>query len=1201
MTDSSAGLLSYVRSRKGLIASLVVVLSGIILGYFFWRTFLNPLPPSHRLNFGSATWIQLPKQTEGSYYRKNLYISGRIDSAWISIATTGSYELIVNDVIVDTNKFPGARPSGLYDITRLLARGKNVVAVYVPGEWWTGYPQIRVRGQYSLFGGALVEFVSDSSWKVSSIGGSIPKGSSWTAPGFDDSSWPNAVEGRELEHFSSVQGITFDPRIIEEADSGTWISGEDTISNRTTFSYRLALGSRPLEAWLQIASNGTYDVLVNGQLAAVVPTVSQAVLFAASAPVVFPDRIFSIAELPRVFGPPSGLPGTGDAFAAVRVPPTFEFTSGRLQLKVKHRDESMSNRQASTPGIASLSSYKYSTSPGSLSDFPKPPVGPHESTYQFAPAWEPRLLQQLDLPSEQAISVPLSPYASPLAIPALKDIAPAPAPVVGQVIPLTNSPGPETAAGLALTGYEISSLLHSGSNLISVRISSPSPPAVLLANGYLNLGHGRESRFKSDSSWTGAINHNGKEQPARVLGQGWSAPWGSPVRVAAYRLWLPGQGTQEAANCASSLTGGALLTLLLWFASGRFVSSSAISRERLWNRDAVLHLPLLLAMLGCLLLSYDVRVPYDWCFRPILFLAFGLALLLGKVLSSMQHVWRRAPIHTEQSTPQLRSIPALIVSLAPLIVIGGAIRVSNLTALPLGHDEVELALCSRGIFTLGFPHIVAGSYTRLLSTYELVPYAMAAFSWIGNPSIPWYRLPALIFGTLTIALIAWVGFRMFDWRTGTAAAAIWTFLPIPVNWSVDGFYPSQEAFLALATCWLFYEAIQEEPINSRYLRLSTVGFILTYLSWEASGFILVGLFASLVILRRNEWDWVADSHLWRCFAVASTVVVLQLCFRQLTLAPEYLGFIRDLSQLTTPAFVPLNRLVFDPLYYIQIFFLAENHVLLTALVLIGLPIAVRRPPLLYLNVMLLTLYLCYTCFLEHYAPRYCFNWLPLLVLSAVASFFALFDLVREIAQTPLDRAVRFTCLAFGLVFLVLGTNQYILKLFRASADPAEPAYFDRTGVQFKPNYGDADRYVAKHLQPGDVVVTRAPHLFLFVTGRRPDYCFDPRLTMRLLFDGGEHPPTYIDKWLGVPQLRGLSELQDVQARSRHLWIITDMLHDFRPIPFSQDVNNYLVANAELVYEAAAQRVFLLNGVRSDTLTTVDFRARTPPVSASDLR
>ncbi len=1179
-TRSSFSL--YIRTLRGLTASAIVAISGVILGYMFWRTYLNPLPPSHKLDFGAARWIQLPARTEGSYYRKDLYIATKIERAWVSLAATGSYELIINNVIVDTNKLPGARPSGLYDITRLLARGKNVIAVYVPGEWWTGYPQIRVRGMYRAFGGAMIEFVSDTSWKVSGVGGSVPKGASWTAPGFDDSGWLQAVEGDELDRWSSVQPISFEPGLIEGRALGSWISGQNASSNQVIFSYALTLSSRPLEAWLQVASNGTYDVLVNGQLAAVTPMVSQAVLFAASAPVVLSNRVFSIAELPRVFGPSSGLPGTDNTFTAVRVPSTYVFTGGRLQLQTKVRDQSASPRQVTAPGTASLSSYQYSASPHGIAGLPKPPVGPEESEYLSSYVWNPRLLQQLDVPTERAISLPLSPYGSPLAMPGLNDIAPAPAPVAGQVIPLTGSPGPATGAGLALTGYEFSDLLQSGTNLISVRVSSATPPAVLLVNGFLQMVSGGEARFKTDSSWMVAPGSGGDRHSARVVGEDWVAPWGSPVRIAAYSLWLPWRGVREAANCTVSLIGGALLTLLLWIGTGRWVSSPTISCRRIWNSDAVLHLPVLLAMLGCLLISYDVRVPYDWCFRDHLVLGFGVAFLFVKVLSMTERSWvfnrRRGSIF---SVPSRIPGSALTLTIILLVAIGGAVRLSNLTTVPLGHDEVELALSSKGIFALGFPHIVAGSYMRLLSTYELVPYPMALFYWIGGASIPWFRLPALIFGTLTVGLIGWVGFRLFDWRTGVTAAAVWVFLPVPVNWSIDGFYPSQEAFLALATFWLFYEAIREHQINARYLRLAAVAFILTYLSWEASGFILFALIAALAVLRWKELQWMTNRHLWRCFAVISAVVVLQLCFRQLTLAPDYLGFIRDLSQLTTPAFVPLNRLVFDPFYYISIFFLAENQVILTVITLAGLLIAARKPPLLYLNVLLVTLYLCYTCFLEHYAPRYCFNWLPLLVLAAAGSFFSLFDLVNEVARTRLDRMVGLACLACGLVFLVLGTNQYVLKLFRASADPADPAYFDRIGVQFKPNYGDADRYVAGHLRRGDVVVTRAPHVFLFVTGKKPDYCFDPRLTMRLLFDGGQTPPSYIDKWLGVRQLRSLAELQDVQARSRHVWIISDTLHDFRPLPFSQDVNNYLTANAQLVYEAAAQRVFLLNGVTSE--------------------
>src|SRR5277367_2790687 len=108
--------LSYLHSRQGRVAASIVCLSGLLLGQFVCRTYLDRLPASYNLDFGAAKWIQAETRTEGGYYRKDLYITGPIEEGWIAIAATGSYQLIVNNVIVDAEQLPDARPSGLYDI-----------------------------------------------------------------------------------------------------------------------------------------------------------------------------------------------------------------------------------------------------------------------------------------------------------------------------------------------------------------------------------------------------------------------------------------------------------------------------------------------------------------------------------------------------------------------------------------------------------------------------------------------------------------------------------------------------------------------------------------------------------------------------------------------------------------------------------------------------------------------------------------------------------------------------------------------------------------------------------------------------------------------------------------------------------------------------------------------------------------------------
>src|SRR5262249_34189217 len=146
--------------------------------------------------------------------------------------------------------------------------------------------------------------------------------------------------------------------------------------------------------------------------------------------------------------------------------------------------------------------------------------------------------------------------------------------------------------------------------------------------------------------------------------------------------------------------------------------------------------------------------------------------------------------------------------------------------------------------------------------------------------------------------------------------------------------------------------------------------------------------------------WVLNPTLWRSFGVVSVIVITQLCYREISGSADYLGVMKDLSDICTPAIVPLDRLVFSPTYYLQALFFAENHILITSAALLALPLAFRNRALLYLDICLLVLYLNYTFFLDHYAPRYCFIWLSLLILAGAASFVALCDLFASI---PLPR------------------------------------------------------------------------------------------------------------------------------------------------------------------------------------------------------
>lgn len=548
---------------------------------------------------------------------------------------------------------------------------------------------------------------------------------------------------------------------------------------------------------------------------------------------------------------------------------------------------------------------------------------------------------------------------------------------------------------------------------------------------------------------------------------------------------------------------------------------------------------MLLAVLLILGLStFDVRLAPQWCFIPaVIWSATGL-LIFGKVvvaIASSRTPTPRASIRF-MAPPRYRWPAAVLIA---IVLAGLAVRASGLLEVSFSHDEAKMAQCSLGVLKVGFPYFQLGSFTRWLTTYELVPYPLALCSLIFGHTVFAYRLPALVFGTLTIELIGLVGYRMMGWRVGLAAAFIYAFLPVPIGWSQDGFYPSQESFFSLLTFWCFFEALRTHPLHRRYLTLTSIAFMLTYLSWEGAGFILPTLFVVIVVVRWGDFDWVKDLHLWRCFLIVSALVITQLSVRQILLVPDYLGIVYDLSEITTPALVFLSRLMFDPLYYIKAFFLAENQVLLSVLALAGLLFFRKNKALLYICTSLFTLELCYTCLLPKYAPRYDFQTTTLLVLAGTGVLIKFCDLIRHLCRrVPAWTAgLGLTAASALFITLVLAANPFVSNLYRLSSDPANPAYFGRLGVQFKPDYRDVHEYVARMVNPGDTTVSRQAHVFAFFTHKPPDYSPDAVFNARMYYDGGFAIPRYIDKSWGVTSLRSLREIEDLRADHSRVWLV----------------------------------------------------------------
>jgi alpha-L-rhamnosidase len=172
----------------------------------------------------AAPWIRHPDapQTKHIWFRKNIKLKTVSEAALIHVASLGHHELYVNGKKADNSVLAPALTDFqkrlfyvTYDVSRLLKRGDNTVAVwFAPG--WASYdcfkltPLLRVKSD-GLDAADGATFNSDASWRCAvsnsedvrkiftfnNNGGEIVdargENSDWNKPGFDDSQWKNAA------------------------------------------------------------------------------------------------------------------------------------------------------------------------------------------------------------------------------------------------------------------------------------------------------------------------------------------------------------------------------------------------------------------------------------------------------------------------------------------------------------------------------------------------------------------------------------------------------------------------------------------------------------------------------------------------------------------------------------------------------------------------------------------------------------------------------------------------------------------------------------------------------------------------------------------------------------------------------------------------------------------------------------------------
>ncbi|MDR1492470.1 MAG: glycoside hydrolase family 78 protein, partial [Planctomycetaceae bacterium] len=176
-------------------------------------------------DWDSAAWVKHPsaKRTQHIWFRKNIHLDNEPHTIFAHIASLGHHELYINGQKVDDSVLAPALTNFqkrlfyvTYDISRLLKKGENTIAVWF-SSGWASYdcfklpPLLRIKINGLDSANQTVTFNSDSTWRsavsnssdtveiftFNNNGGEIidarNENQNWNKPDFDDSKWENAV------------------------------------------------------------------------------------------------------------------------------------------------------------------------------------------------------------------------------------------------------------------------------------------------------------------------------------------------------------------------------------------------------------------------------------------------------------------------------------------------------------------------------------------------------------------------------------------------------------------------------------------------------------------------------------------------------------------------------------------------------------------------------------------------------------------------------------------------------------------------------------------------------------------------------------------------------------------------------------------------------------------------------------------------
>jgi hypothetical protein len=488
------------------------------------------------------------------------------------------------------------------------------------------------------------------------------------------------------------------------------------------------------------------------------------------------------------------------------------------------------------------------------------------------------------------------------------------------------------------------------------------------------------------------------------------------------------------------------------------------------------------------------------------------------------------------------------------VALGGLalwLRLRDLTAEPIHHDEVTAYAFTEAVFKHGFPggQVHPDIPFGYAATNELCYYFNAIAAFFFDDPLLVLRVPSVVWSMLTLVLVAYIGWKWFDGYVGVVAGVLFAVSPHMIGFANFGRYLAEVQFFTLLTMFLTYEAVRGAgPPNVRLMWAATLAFIAMYFSWEGAGMFGLGLALAVFFHRRRHLKpLLASPHLYAASTVLLLAVVAQNAHRIMQ-QTQRLWYGEGISSLTIK---PMWRYPFFQHDYFLINSSWTRDALLPMVALIlACILAIRhrwRFPLRFALICLIINAELMAAFLPVRTNRYSCHLIPILLLITAAVGVAGAEaLVNYLRATAMPAAYRWYARAVAVAATAIG----VALASGWTVRTAELTEFSNAAFDVKqlhiPDWDEPTKYLHKHMRDGDVVVSIFPHTtnFMFAAHkigkqdepRTVDYWLESRLIIQATMGDSTEVPR--DRRSGAVMLYNLDQVQKLFAENERVWYCT---------------------------------------------------------------